>query len=1272
MGKYSYNDLRNFVNEFYKYGRENNLSFRNMESEGQTFMEIIKNSIDKNGRAPMIYIDNNNKIRVVDDFSLKESTPEMIKGRKRLGKALEKNDSGKLINKIINVLEKNGYDLNRPNGGTFADIEWNAFENYMENNNFIYTRKTGNETYWYNGPEEFKEVINDKSGKRTSIITNSNNDTIVHETMPDGTHIFNKNNKERTVVKDGNAIKKGYSFKDSNNKEWTITDIILPDSSSNTNNISYIASSIGKSNIQFGGNNSTDIILSKEKVDKPSFTIDEIDNFNKLKDDLDEVASKYRNTRMNSEADPEVLKDMKDNLDNIIKEYVTEEEKIKQKIPDFERDMRTESYLSEFSPEHSNRRRRRRKNKKENSDTESQTKEVTSNQNINDTSTQYNIDQEKTDNKKTQPETKPKPNELDELANEHLNLNSQIKETLRTAENFNYILDEKEKLLDEYANGNISIEEYNKRQEELDKLISELFDESNSDSTKNEKENQDNSNSKPEPKQEPEPVDEVSDQVDKIEEAYNNGELTDEEYAEQLNNIYEEMNSQNKEPESKPQVEEGSSKPIPKANNEEIPGGIDFDSYDDGTFHPPEDIDMPTTTEEMIEYAKNEREKNMQKPQYNKETKPDYYTSSQVDQDKIDHIWNNLDPDMSIEDFMDQFSGLDGVTQRDIDIQKIKNRVKHNKKEGLSEQEAIDDIWKYINDNKLDVGLDDVKNIFHDDMGIEQYTPPKPQNPKPKFEDETIDIVNNNNNKNKQKQNKQPVKKTIWQQIKDTYKDIRDVLKNNRQAKRKKVFDVVRRGGYEELNVRTSQGRVNIIRNRKNGKIYTRSFVGTGKDQIQYQMGHGKNGRISYEVYRDSESGFFNYLRHYDKIPFTKRRWEHGNHIPTPTENPITGEKTVTKQVEDAFKEAGEIVKKIKGDQWTEMDEETFNFDIEKERDKYRNPQDGSWTPESYTKEEQDFLDAREQAFKDELDIAEEEWTGFKENNKGQERKLKNKINSLEKQLDDPNIPTAQKDKIRKKLAQYEDRLDNFENQKKALKDRRRKAKQDWNNRNTEGKINQELKNIEGSLPEGVDIDKFYEQYEKLKNTDISKLSSKEKYKYDNQLKRADALKKKIEDTTIKKSSLEKLKKNTLKSARNIENMSPSQIVKEIGVNGLISGLTAVGTYKDNRREGKSVLSSAVRAGADFVLSETLGAGAYMALNLVKEAPDLAVKGASALFKETRRLNSSSRFATFGDASFQDTQQLATMRQSGMELAKMSQYRLEQTLMGNEAKYLHR
>lgn len=635
------------------------------------------------------------------------------------------------------------------------------------------------------------------------------------------------------------------------------------------------------------------------------------------------------------------------------------------------------------------------------------------------------------------------------------------------------------------------------------------------------------------------------------------------------------------------------------------------------------------TFEDVVENAKETREVNQEKPQYNKDSNPQYNQQ---------HPTENLNKEKKPQ-----------TTEEVIENAK-KQRRKAQRKKG------------------------DGKPQYNQQ---EPYTKPpqvkakektkKPQvNPEPKFEDSTINLINKNHEKNKKTQ-----PKTVWQQIKDTYKEIRDTLIDNRKAKSKKVFDVIRRGGYEELNVRTSQGRVSVIRNRKNGEIYTRTFASTGKKQIQYEMGHGRHGRIAYERYRDADSGFFNYLRKYDKLPIIGR-WEHGNHIPTSVENPITGEKTITKQAEDAFKEAGEIVKKIKGDQWTEMDENTFNFDVEKERDKFRNPQDGKWEPEKYTKEEREFLDAREQSFKDELDIAEEEWQGFKENNKGRERKIKNKIDSLQKQLDDPNVPTAQKDKVRKKLAQYEDRLENFQNQKKALKDRRKQARQDWNNRNTEGKINQELKNLQDIKPEGVDVDKFYEQYEKLKNVDVKKLDPKAKYKHEDQLKRAEILKKKIEETSVKEAGLEKLKKNVLKSRRSIENMSPGQIVKEIGVGGVISGLTAVGTYKDNRREGRSVLSSAVRAGADFVLSETLGAPAYMAIQLVKEAPDLAVKGAAALFKETRRLNSSSRLTTFGDASFQDTQQLATMRQSGMELAKMSQYRLEQTLMGNEAKYLHR
>ena len=117
--------------------------------------------------------------------------------------------------------------------------------------------------------------------------------------------------------------------------------------------------------------------------------------------------------------------------------------------------------------------------------------------------------------------------------------------------------------------------------------------------------------------------------------------------------------------------------------------------------------------------------------------------------------------------------------------------------------------------------------------------------------------------------------------------------------------------------------------------------------------------------------------------------------------------------------------------------------------------------------------------------------------------------------------------------------------------------------------------------------------------------------------------------------------------------------------------LGAVGDYKAARRKGHGVVSSAVRAGTQLAIDEALGIWA-LPVALVKNAPGAMIKGADMLYKENRRMNSAANQQVFGDAQFMDTQQLATMRQSGMEMAKMSQYNLQQTLMGNEATYLHR
>jgi hypothetical protein len=116
----------------------------------------------------------------------------------------------------------------------------------------------------------------------------------------------------------------------------------------------------------------------------------------------------------------------------------------------------------------------------------------------------------------------------------------------------------------------------------------------------------------------------------------------------------------------------------------------------------------------------------------------------------------------------------------------------------------------------------------------------------------------------------------------------------------------------------------------------------------------------------------------------------------------------------------------------------------------------------------------------------------------------------------------------------------------------------------------------------------------------------------------------------------------------------------------------AVGDYKNARREGHGVISSTARAAASFAIGEMMGFWGYMGFTVAKEVPKLAIKGVELLYKENRKMNSAANNQVFGGAQFYDTQQLATMRQSGMEMAKMAQYNLQQTLMGNEATHLHR
>lgn len=124
-------------------------------------------------------------------------------------------------------------------------------------------------------------------------------------------------------------------------------------------------------------------------------------------------------------------------------------------------------------------------------------------------------------------------------------------------------------------------------------------------------------------------------------------------------------------------------------------------------------------------------------------------------------------------------------------------------------------------------------------------------------------------------------------------------------------------------------------------------------------------------------------------------------------------------------------------------------------------------------------------------------------------------------------------------------------------------------------------------------------------------------------------------------------------------------------LNALLNIGFAMNDYHEARNAGDGVLKAGVKAGAQFVAGEALGMW-MMPVMMAKSVPTLAISAVETAQTVTRKMNSINRTQVFGEAQFQDTQQLATMRQAGMEMAKMSQYNLQQAIMGNEAQYMHR
>lgn len=140
------------------------------------------------------------------------------------------------------------------------------------------------------------------------------------------------------------------------------------------------------------------------------------------------------------------------------------------------------------------------------------------------------------------------------------------------------------------------------------------------------------------------------------------------------------------------------------------------------------------------------------------------------------------------------------------------------------------------------------------------------------------------------------------------------------------------------------------------------------------------------------------------------------------------------------------------------------------------------------------------------------------------------------------------------------------------------------------------------------------------------------------------------------------------------ENLAKSHLKKALSgrnLNALLNVGLSINDYNEAINAGDGVVKSVAKAGVQFVAGEALGAW-MLPVALAKAAPSIIVSGVEAAQTTTRKMNSVSRTQVFGESYFQDTQQLATMRQAGMEMAKMSQYNLQQAIMGNEAQYMHR
>lgn len=146
--------------------------------------------------------------------------------------------------------------------------------------------------------------------------------------------------------------------------------------------------------------------------------------------------------------------------------------------------------------------------------------------------------------------------------------------------------------------------------------------------------------------------------------------------------------------------------------------------------------------------------------------------------------------------------------------------------------------------------------------------------------------------------------------------------------------------------------------------------------------------------------------------------------------------------------------------------------------------------------------------------------------------------------------------------------------------------------------------------------------------------------------------------------------KNILKRSLGTEGWGKANTLGKIGIAGNVAmgAFGAYSDYSDARDQGDSVPASLLQAAGSGLLYST----PYLAPLLIGK--DIAVGAYDFLQQEKAmmRQESASGQIPFRNSWFQDNRNFATMRQAGMAQAQKSEYTLQQSMMGNEARYLHK